>query len=971
MLRKCAISLAVIGALSATQANALGLGEVKVSSALNQPLKAEIDLLQLRGLSESQIITGLADADDFFLAGVKPTAILSDISFKLDIKGGEGRIILTSSEPIREPFLNFLIEVNWPSGRLVREYTVLLDPPVFTAGDLAPRNQPVAPVSQPKPMAKAVAPAAPAGSASTVMPAVSAGPGTYHVKNDDTLWQIALRTRPDRSISPQQMMLAIQKANPDAFYNNNINRLKSGVVLDIPTKQQILGLNAQESMQEVKRQNSSWKGAPATAEKPKAEKLDAAKSEMASGDGAKQEDAQLRIVSKPSEKVEPEADAPMATATSEPETAAVEPAAAEAADEGVAAELTAKNEELEEQLVVTLEGLDKVERDNAEMFDRLDQLSQQMESLQRLLELKDQQLAELQGQLAQKQAQPAPAPVAPPAKSESLPMTLIGGIGAAVLALLAGLLMFLRRRREDQEVEEALVVLNEQEAAAEAQESQTEEAVEAVVGNQAVAEDATDTLSEIDDAELDAIESEDNPDDPFNLAAEDDGLGGEFDTISEDELDSALGDDLDMDLKLDEPIEEDPEMAAFSNSLLDDDEYDLSTGMEEDETADADDDTAVAGDIESIDTDLDALLGEDDGDIDFGAETSETPVDEVAEEVVDNTSDELDNLLEDDLDSDLDALLAEDAVDEVALSEDEGTEDLSVLEDDLEIEIPQQPVIEQVELDESDASADDEIPDDATLDALLDQAEAAGGDDGELGAPKLEPEDSPLDDELDIDLDSIADLDMDEIEPVADEDLVDPAETQIEDLAVEGLPDQALELDESAADSADDELEFVLDTELSFESTDGADAESPIEDLSDEGALDDALSLELNDSSDDALELDVDAAGEASVPSAGAGLTLEQELEEAGDAELEAELEQMLESDDNALALEETELDADAAEVNYLDEADEVGTKLDLARAYIDMDDTDGAKDILQEVISEGSEQQIAEAQQLLESLNG
>ncbi|RDE24468.1 hypothetical protein DV711_02445 [Motiliproteus coralliicola] len=963
MLRKCAISLAVIGALSATQANALGLGEVKVSSALNQPLKAEIDLLQLRGLNASQIITGLADADDFFLAGVKPSAVLSDLNFKLDIKGGQGRIILTSNEPIREPFLNFLIEVNWPSGRLVREYTVLLDPPVFTAGDLAPRNQPVAPVSQPKPMAKAVQQGQAVKPASTApAAAMTAGPGTYYVKTDDTLWQIALRTRPDRSISPQQMMMAIQRANPDAFYNNNINRLKSGVVLEIPGKQEILGVGHSESMKEVKRQNTNWKGEPASAAEPEAEKLDAAKQEMASGGKSNEEDAQLRIVSKPVEESSEPKEAmeePVATASSETET---DPE--QSADQNLAEELAAKNEELEEQLVVTLEGLEKVERDNTEMFDRLDNLTQQMELMQREIELKNQQLAELQRNLAQKQAQQAPvAPAPAPSAGSDLPLPLswIAGIGAGVLALLGGLLVFMRKRREDQDVEEALVVLNEQEAMqqlAEEQAAGAETSVEAAV--EAAASDAVDQVS-LDDSELDQLETTEDPNDPFNMAAGD-GLADDLDTVSTEELDNVLGDDLDldMDLKLDEPIEEDPEMAAFSNSLLDDDEYDLSTGMDEDEPSvgDSSETESAPESIDDIDTDLDALLGEGDEGIDFGElDMDQEPV---------GADDELASLAEPE---EFDVELPESAVEATdTLAPLESSSELDDLlgDDDAELptfdsddldELEVKPVNDQVDLV---GDEEDEILDDDTLDALLGQADT-GDDADEPGAPKLEAEATQLDDELDFD--SIGELDEVELGGTSVE--TDPEEVQLETLQVDDLPDQQMEIDEQLGEEAS-EFEFENDSTV----------ESALE-LADTDPDADDLDLDFEDQTDDGLSLDVDEPakvpadlGEPETEVALSTLTLEDDLDEAGEAELEAELEQMLESEDNAVALQETELDSESTEINYLDEADEVGTKLDLARAYIDMDDTDGARDILQEVVSEGSAEQAAEAQKLLENLS-
>ena len=999
MLRKSAISLAVIGALGATQANALGLGEVRVSSALNQPLQAEIDLLQLRGLNASQIITSLADTDDFYIAGVKPTAILSDLRFKLDVQGNSGKIILSTSDPIREPFLNFLIEVNWPSGRLVREYTVLLDPPVFSASDLAPRNQPVAPSSSaPQTTSTAPAPTAPRTTVSAPAAMIAADSGRYQVKNDDTLWQIALQTRPDSSVSPQQMMLAIQRANPDAFVNGNINRLKSGVVLDIPSKDQILNFDQQESMQEVKRQNSSWKGAPAsTAAKPETEaaKLDASDSQMTPSAETEQEDSQLRIVSKDSNESMTDAGQSSTVASETAEAASEE-------DQQLAAELAAKNEELEEQLVVTLEGLDKVERDNAEMFDRMDKLTEQMESLQRLLELKDQQLAELQGQLAQKQSQPAGTEPAAeqPAASESLPMALIGGIGAAVLALLAGLFALFRKRKQDQEVEEALVVLNERdldESAAQAVDSE-----ESGVAETAEPAAAAAAVDEFDSVELDEIEAEEDPNDPFNLASEESG-DDELATISDAELDSALGDDLDMDLKLDEPIEEDPEMAEFSNSLLNDDEYDLSTGLDE-----TDDEVAEVAETDgALDGDLDALL----------AETEEAVVPET--EGAAEAEPAVEDALEDDFSTDLDDLLAEDGGADDLLDEIDDSD--SAIEDMLgeHADPVDDAGLEAVELAGDEA---DEIPDDDTLDALLSAAD--GADDAqelevaETTEVELAVDDVEIDEDIDVDLEH-----LDELEAVTEPTeagIPDPDETEVDSLSIDELPEQTLDVEEQAdtdelefklddeQDSSDDDLAALLDDgdsaaevseggeeldsdldALLAETEESADDAATAADdldalLAEESSSDtaeeiadagDELSLELDDATDDGLDFAVESSEATPQPAAtedageDSALSLDTELDQAEDAELEAELEQMLESEDNALSLDETDLEGD--EIDYLDEADEVGTKLDLARAYIDMDDIDGARDILNEVISEGSEEQAADAKQLLESLKG
>lgn len=1038
MLRKSAISLAIISALGAMQANALGLGEVKVSSALNQPLQAEIDLLQLRGLNASQVVTSLANTDDFYLAGVKPSPILSDIRFKLDIKGGLGKIILTTSTPIREPFLNFLIEVNWPSGRLVREYTVLLDPPVFAAEDLLPRSRPVIPVAESAPSKKS------AKKSASSQPAVSqplSAPSKYRVTKSDTLWQIALATRPDSSISPQQMMLAIQRVNPDAFIKNNINRLRSGVVLDIPSKEQILSFTEQESMQEVKRQNRNWKGAPAAVASSKGAKLDAAKASMKSGQAAVAEDAQLRIVSKSSEEVPANA--------VESGTVASETSATAAQVQPLVAEISAKNEELEEQLVVTLEGLNKVERDNVEMFDRLDRLSEQMASMQRLVELKDQQLAELQGQLAQKQAS-EPAPAAEDAVSISkLPFEWIAAAGAALLALLAGLLLFLRKRKQEKEVEEALDVLNQPDTDPELKSSAAVAPVAgavAVAAAEAVAEAAP---ADLDEAAGDDVFSEEDSDDPFNMSTEIRGPVDEFDSISDDELDSALGDDLDMDLKLDEPVLDDPEMAAFSNSLLDDDEYDLSTGFEEDE----DEPAAMEADDE-LGSDLDALLAENDfEDTELDLESIEA-----AEEVAKERVTAFEGISDDDFDGDLDALLAEHGLDESITAESEAKEseakesdveepaaadvaetqpedadlatefatgldddfssdldDLLAAEDEgavtdallagagsvdvlLDEEDSVDETLEQM-LEDHDKSAEssdidtiepdvdeDDIPDDETLDALLSKVASTSTD----AEDSSDVEAEAVDEGIDIDFDPLEDLD-EGLSEGQDEAHSSVAGVEVDGLSVDALPEQILGMD-----TVQDELaEFELDSErevaagnedLDLDDLLGDDELSSNVESSEESNFasltDDSFVFELDDAADDALDFSADPAADEndldallqSVDSDDAGaenvkkstLSLEDELDAADDAELEAELEQMLESEDNALALQESEPDD---EVNYLDEADEVGTKIDLARAYIDMEDSEGARDILLEVVDEGSPEQVSEAKQLLENL--
>src|SRR5690554_6489106 len=131
-------------------AAALGLGEIKLQSALNQPLNAEIQLLHVRGLTANEIIVGIATPEEFARAGVERNYFVTGLDFALDLNAQQGPIIrVTSREPVREPFLNFVVSAHWPSGRLLREYTLLVDLPVFSGAQSAPVQAPRQTQSQP------------------------------------------------------------------------------------------------------------------------------------------------------------------------------------------------------------------------------------------------------------------------------------------------------------------------------------------------------------------------------------------------------------------------------------------------------------------------------------------------------------------------------------------------------------------------------------------------------------------------------------------------------------------------------------------------------------------------------------------------------------------------------------------------------------------------------------------------------
>ncbi len=253
---------------------ALGLGEIHLKSALNEPMNAEIDLIAATPDELTALRASLAGRDAFTRYGIERPPFLSTLTFKVG-KGKDGRdtLLVHSTDAIPEPFVTFLVEVNWARGRLMREYTVLLDPPVYTPGETASSAAPVAaptvssaPTRRPAPAAAPPAPnRAPAAtpSAAAPEPAAPLAGNTYRVGKGDTLTKIARSLRanvPVRQADIDQTMMAVYRANPDAF-GGNINILRRGAVLRVPGADDIAALNQSEATSEVHRQMNAWRGA--------------------------------------------------------------------------------------------------------------------------------------------------------------------------------------------------------------------------------------------------------------------------------------------------------------------------------------------------------------------------------------------------------------------------------------------------------------------------------------------------------------------------------------------------------------------------------------------------------------------------------------------------------------------------------------------------------------------------------------
>lgn len=382
---------------------ALGVGRIEVYSALNEPFSARIPLIAASAQELDSLNVGLAGIDAFRNAGIDRPFVLSQLRFEVveEEKGGD-YIRVTSREPIREPFLNFLLELNWASGRLFREFTVLLDPPAYEQ----PRRV-TAPVTAAAPAPDPAPPKythtvnypdqQPARAPASIAAAVPYTGGDYGpTQSGDTLWSIALRMRPAESISNQQMMLALLRTNPDAFIGGNVNGLKKGVILRMPDQSELDALSRAEAMAEVRRQYSAWEEARAAAvTAPPVQPAGPAQAEIAKPPAAA-----------PPPPVEDEPELRVLEATGEGEGAQQVTAAP-----GVA---TGDVGNLRKELAIAAESLEASKQEVAELKSKLAENEQIIEDLKRLIALKDDELASLQEQM-RNQAAKAAMPVTEPA----------------------------------------------------------------------------------------------------------------------------------------------------------------------------------------------------------------------------------------------------------------------------------------------------------------------------------------------------------------------------------------------------------------------------------------------------------------------------------------------------------------------------------------------------------------------------
>lgn len=250
-------TLAVVSLLAPASAQPLGIGDIELHSALNQNLNASIKLSVAAGENPSDISVRLAPVEKFDQAGVPWNYFLSKIKLEPVIQANGNVIVkVTSREALTEPFLDFLLEVSWPQGSQIREYTLLIDPPADYHSPVVPsaesggvrvealedydrparKSRSSSKRRQSRPEAGGITPQTPSS-------------GEYGpVRNQDTLWGIAEQLGAERNVPTRQMLNALYQANPDAFNNGNMDLLKAGVTLKIPETEAIVqGAPAQPS----------------------------------------------------------------------------------------------------------------------------------------------------------------------------------------------------------------------------------------------------------------------------------------------------------------------------------------------------------------------------------------------------------------------------------------------------------------------------------------------------------------------------------------------------------------------------------------------------------------------------------------------------------------------------------------------------------------------------------------------------
>ena len=1014
-VRKLAVALALAGGLGSGVAQALGLGEIELQSYLNQPLNAEIDVNRAGGVSPDDIIVNLASQRDYERVGLRRDFFLTQLDFNVTTApDGQLVISVTSREPVREPYLNFLVEVTWPSGRVMREYAVLVDPPVYAedSGVSQPvqqaRSTGTTSGSQAAPQPRTQASPSTARQSSG---AASSGPRTLGpVQASDTLWEIARSVRPNNSVSVQQVMLAIQDLNPDAFIDGNINRLKRGAVLRVPDINDVQARTQAQANREVAAQNQAIARPAPTVDATD----DAVATTTGSGAGAQESTDELRLV-----------------VPGDGETTRSDGSAGSDGTQGGTADVGS---------AMALEELDRVQRENEELNSRLQDLQDQLETLERLIELKDNQLAEMQGTAAQAGDDLAVAPggeaddAAAPSDT-AFESTLDEGVPGDEAGAdpaeddsseLAGDLAGTAVEPGDEATEQGATPATDMESPAGPEGGEEPEGPQDFMP----ADDPVVASGESSEPQQVPATTDSEPEKGF-LATAIELIAGNFlyqialggflvlllllvllvsrrRAGREDDFYEGLddeSDDGDFELTLGEQGAADSANAIEeADRYLSFGQYDAAAEVLEGAISREPSRSDLRLKLLSVYADMgnraafDKQYAELDA-MDDGAARPEAEALRARLEEMESTPsiDELESQLRD---GDAGAGVAAATGAAVTRDERESNDLISAFE---ELDLPEEPQGQEADdtEDEGDIEYDFtgfDTSGEAAAEPADEPADSEPADDFDTIEFEL-PEESAATDADTIDAEELLDPENDLTSLELDEAGFDPLppaentegaaeiseedELDFGDLDLDGVnsapaqpepvdeshnPEEEAELDESFLDELDAELDRVASDSEANDGLDDLELDVSDEDLAlideaSESEPDDESRLDLSD-----LELDdSDLAGDDAVS--------EDDLSDLEIPELDAELDEEIErvpgseSGSGIDGIDESALGDDDDDFDFLSGTDEVATKLDLARAYVDMGDSEGAREILEEVILEGNDEQKDDAQALLKKL--
>ena len=972
----------------------LGLGEIEVNSALNQKLSADIELLSTTPDDSENIIVKLASRKDFTRAGLDRPYALNDLRFKAEIINGVPHIKVTSGSPIREPFLNFLVEVDWPNGHLLREYTVLLDPPVFmTQAASAPVQQAVSDsrpsssgsiyaasaAATPAPVMRAPVvrqpavqqPAAwepverqPVSQPQVKQTRVQAAPtirqpvqqqaiqqqveavwnppvaNEYRIKKGDTAWSLAESMRPDQSVSVEQMMVAMLQSNPESFIDGNINGLRRGYVLRVPDYEQITSVSKSSAKALVRNQAALWRqyqqvktgGQLASAmEKNPSEPAD---SRAASSQAVKEDDAHLAIVS---------AGTGASTVSSKDPT---EMTAAE-----LRAELSLARERVETERVEK-EGLQKT----------LSQLKASAKKVKGMFSIEDDQLSDVQAMNLPADGTQAETKLgetltelreAAKAKVNDTTKDMQDAAQSAVndAATKANEIVGSKNTDDALFVDETATQNGENNTSVEQKTASTNEVtppkaatkgvqswIDQIINNPVISAAVGGGLllllglfgwmfkrgkSEADTAVVSGF-------DDLESLAEEVAEEQATESVAEDKFDTTTSMDVSGASSVDEKV---PAKAATA-------EDNESKQGDEDKEEPRDDVIAEAdvylayGIYQQAEELLVPAIAENPDRNDYRLKLAEVHYAGKNANAFIQTTTELKGKVEENSSTWKKVLvmgqslcpddemfqsgnlmggleLDSDAPQVPEMDLDLGLDAVSEIETDTTIEAEGIGEVPEFELPEMESLAD--IEDDAEA-AVLEPAEELEFDLSDTGAIE-EPEESLDNEEFSIDIET-SELDISDADEDADIDFGLTEDVAAEPIAEEPVKETLVE----AIAEVDDEEEISLDL------TENAEVLS----ITPNADVDEEISIDMGDAAD-SFDLDLD--------------------------------------DDSIEIISDSEADDDEFDLSALDDVDEISTKLDLARAYLDMGDTEGTRSILEEVVAEGSDDQKDEANILMAKL--